>query len=109
MEALSVGLINAIRQAARLPADRQEALATRILVEIDEEQREPDPAVAQFHQLVMAKYTRGLTPSEAQELERLETQVHQSLEAFDRPILERARALKALKDGGSKAAGADRA
>jgi hypothetical protein len=86
----------AIQEARALPPKSQNAVAEAILAKLRDES---DPTARRFQELVEAKYTRGLNATESSELDRLEGGLHESDEAFYRPILER---LKSRKAGSAK-------
>ena len=88
-------LDHAIQEVRALPPERQEAIAEAIFAEL---RAGENPETGRFQQLVEAKYTRGLTPSESSEMDLLEGSFRRSDEAFYGPIIEMAKARKSTRE-----------
>ncbi len=82
-------LNTALELVDALPSPLQESIAETIFAGLREK---ADPSSRRFQELVEAKYTRGLTPAESSEINRLEAGFHEADEAFYAPILERVKA-----------------
>ena len=84
-------IAQALDRVAALTPSGQDAIANLILETLD---TQPEPAVLRFRELIEQKYVAGLSPAEAAELQRLETELSAQDDVFYSPVLTRVAAGK---------------